>query len=261
VTIALPPLPARSPSAIRHLADNATLLSRHDFSERVASFTISLDAVAPAFLPGQYVSLGLRDGDLFLQRPYSIASPPGDPGPLEFFIRRVSGGALTSRLWEAQPGTRVHVGPPKGLFRLDAGDPRDRLLVAAGTGLAPFLSILGNCCRRQTASPVLLLHGASHASELGFCERILGWQTAGIALAYVPTVSRPGVGATSSWRGRVGRVESLLADIAAERVLTPRGTVAYLCGNPGMIEACREILAARGFGPADVRIESYQARA
>jgi ferredoxin-NADP reductase len=261
VTIALRPLPVRSPSAIPHIEENATILFRRDLSERIASFTIQLDAATPAFLPGQYVSLGLRNDDHFIQRPYSIATPPGDQGPLEFLIRRVGGGILTSRLWDAHLGTRVHVGRPRGLFRLNGEDPRDRLLVAAGTGLAPFLSIVGQCCLQQAPNPVLLLHGASHAAELGFRDRIEGWQAAGMRLEYLPTLSRPGEGPSSAWRGRVGRVESVLADVVAERRLGPKGTVAYLCGNPGMIEACREILAARGFGPADVRIESYQARA
>jgi ferredoxin-NADP reductase len=254
VTIVLPPLPARAPSAIRPAGHNGTLVARVDLSERVASFVIEPDTSAPAFRPGQYVSLGLRDGDRILQRPYSIVSPPGDRGPLEFFIRRVVGGALTSRLWAAPLGTRVHVGPPKGLFRIDAADPRDQLLVAAGTGLAPFLSILGDGCRQPSAHRVLLLHGASYAAELGFGDRITHWQTAGLGLEYLPSVSRPGDGAGArAWRGRVGRVESTLAAVVAERALSPRETVAYLCGSPGMIEAWRRMRAAPRVGPGGGR--------
>jgi ferredoxin--NADP+ reductase len=259
MTLALRALPSRPPVVGARLEENATLISRRDLSERMASFSVSLDTALPTFLPGQYVSLGLKDGQRFIQRPYSIASPPGDRRDLDFFIRRVADGAFTSRLWPASPGTRLRVGPPKGLFTLDREDPRHRLFIASGTGLAPFLSMLAAERRLSAATPVLLLHGASHASELGFGDQFDELRRAGLALEYLPTVSRGDSASTSAWRGHAGRVESLLAEVCAERSLSPASTAAYLCGNPGTIEACEEILAARGFGPLDLRVERYGA--
>jgi hypothetical protein len=78
MTLALRALPSRPPVVGARLEENATLISRRDLSERMASFSVSLDTALPTFLPGQYVSLGLKDGQRFIQRPYSIASPPGD---------------------------------------------------------------------------------------------------------------------------------------------------------------------------------------
>jgi ferredoxin--NADP+ reductase len=259
LTLALRPLPSRSNVAGARVQENATLVVRRDVSERIASFSVKLDTAAPSFRPGQYVSLGLRAGERFIQRPYSIASPPGAGDNLDFFIRRVADGVFTSRLWLAQPGTRLRVGPPRGLFWLDPDDPRDRLFVASGTGLAPFLSMLGAASRLPWARSVLLLHGASHPSELGFGERFHGWQGSDLRLEYVPTVSRPGHAGTSVWRGHTGRVASLLAEVCAQRSLSPVSILAYVCGNPEMVEGCREILGARGFGPADLRVERFQA--
>jgi ferredoxin--NADP+ reductase len=258
VTLIARPLPGH-PERVPPLPwDNATLLRRDDLSKRMASFHVGLDTASAPFNPGQYVALGLRDDDRVIQRPYSIVSAPGAASELEFLVRRLDDGILTPRLWAARPGTRLRVGAPKGLFTLDRDDRRRRIFIASGTGLAPFISILAAVARIGTAEPVLLLHGASQPSELAYGERITAWQSAGVPIEYLPTVSRPDSGVSGTWRGHRGRVESLLAELCRQRSLDPVSSVAYLCGNPGTINACEAVLATAGFGPAELHVERYQ---
>lgn len=255
---------APSPAAALRTAENATLVARFDVTEAMARFTVLLDEPLTGFAPGQYVSLGLRDGERLVQRPYSIASGAPRRGELEFFIRRVNGGELTPRLWARRLGSRLRVGPPRGLFTLQESDPRTHLMVSSGTGLGPFIAML-DALRRGSLQPgrpapprVVLLNGVSYQSELGYRDRLERWQRDGDWLTYVPTVSRPEHEWNVGWRGHRGRTEAILDAICEAHGLEPGGTVAYLCGNPDMIESSQRALARRGFPAEDVRAEQYQ---
>ena len=155
MTLALRPLPSRqaacgaaAPRGERH-AGRAPRPLRADGVRHASRST----GRRPPSRLGSTCRWGSATGQRLIQRPYSIASPPGHSAELEFFIRRVSGGAFTSLLWAAPIGTRLRVGPPRGLFMLDREDRRDRLFISAGTGLAPFLSMLGAECRSPHAHP------------------------------------------------------------------------------------------------------------
>ena len=134
-------LVAPRPIRRREVTPNATLVSRLDLTPSVARFFVRPDAGVPAFKPGQYFALGFEVEGTLLQRPYSTASPAGTTDEVEFLIRRVGTGSFTPFLWEAAPGRRVWLGPPKGLFTLHPGDERTHLFVSTGTGLAPFISM------------------------------------------------------------------------------------------------------------------------
>ena len=108
---------------------NATLVAREDLTNSISIFTVWPDDGRRPFVPGQYFSLGLEIGDRLVQRPYSAASLPGSI-ELEFLIRHVDGGALTPALWSLAPGSRLFLGPPKGLFTLRPGDMRDHVFIA-----------------------------------------------------------------------------------------------------------------------------------
>lgn len=261
--------PAPLPAARRELVPNATLVSRIDLTPVVARFAVRPDAGAPAFKPGQYFALGLQVQGAFLQRPYSTASPAGETDELEFLIRRVAAGTFTPALWEMRPGGRVWIGPPKGLFTLRPGDERTHLFVSTGTGLAPFISMTeallrdaaagaagaaggaATCCPR-----IAVIHGVSYASELAYRERLEDWVASG-RLSYVPTVSRPLDPANAGWTGATGRTEAVLGRVCDELELNPLTTVAYICGNPEMIEATVEVLRGRGFGDQNIVREHY----
>jgi ferredoxin--NADP+ reductase len=237
---------------------NATLVERHDLTADVTSLFVRPDTPGTPYAPGQYATLGLVDGDRVIQRPYSMAAPHRAEGAWEFHVRRVRGGTLTERLWEVRPGGRLRLGMPRGRFTADPADQRVHLLVATGTGIAPFVAMIRDGLAAGRRRRTVVVHGVAHADELGFADLLASFaadRRSGIR--YVPTISRPDDPRNAGWAGATGRAERVLDDGWAALDLDPASTVAYLCGNPGMVSAVQATLAARGVAPGDVHTESY----
>jgi len=263
------------------LVYNAALRERLDLSPTLAIFRVEPQALptteASWFDPGQYVSVGMNldesSGGSSVQRAYSIASAPEERRWLELYVRRAdranTAHPLTHRLWQLRPGERLYVSPKiAGHFTLDQTlpetDPRIRLLVGSGTGIAPFVSMVRSARARgdrELLGRLVVLHGASHAHELGYHEELSGALSDGL-LAYLPTVSRPGD--NPDWTGLTGRVESHFEGQklhALERrlglapgALSSDRAVAYVCGFTGTIVGLVSALLARGFVPSERRV-------
>lgn len=261
---------------------NATLVERIDLTPSLALFRVLPDKVPPPDEPwfegGQYVTLGLNgelDGKATsVQRAYSIASEPEERRWLEFYIRLVgrpeSRMPLTHMLWEMKEGDRIYVGKKVvGHFTLGhtvgPDDPRLKIFVAAGTGLAPFVSIIKSFLAQEKFEEVqkdfVVLHGASYAHDLGYKEDLeLVFED--VKKRYLPTVSRPGE--NQAWSGDVGRVETFFddekLDLLEERIgfgpgeLTAERAVVYICGLRGTIAETVTRLIKRGFVPDDRKL-------
>jgi len=244
--------------------DNATLVERIELDRTLVIFRIRPDAVPPSgepwFLPGQYVTIGAGK----IQRAYSIASEPEERRWLEFYIRFAREPAtvspLTHLLWTMPVGARLHLGEKiAGRFTLErtvaAGDTRVKVLVAAGTGLAPFISMMRHAERvgdGGVLSRLAVLHGVSHPHELAYRSELTD-AASRFGLRYHPTVSRPA--GHPDWTGLTGRVESLLEegrlyslDLRAERAAV------YVCGFRDTIAGSVRRLLGRGFIPEDRRL-------
>jgi ferredoxin--NADP+ reductase len=245
-------------------AENATLVERIDLDATLAIFRIRPDAVpaagAPWFQPGQYVTIGTGG----TQRAYSIASEPGERRWLEFLIRFAREPAtvepLTHRLWELPPGARLTLGAKiAGRFTLDktvaADDRRVRLLVAAGTGLAPFASMVRHARRTGDADSLgrmIVGHGVSHPHELAYRDELADLASRS-GFVYLPTVSRPE--GHPDWTGLTGRAERLLEDGRVPTLeLRPETTVVYVCGFKDTIAGSIRRLLGRGYVPEDRRL-------
>lgn len=238
------------------LGPNATIVERRDPAPSVALFSIRPDAGVPAFSPGQYFSLGLPLAGQLIQRPYSAASTAGDD-TIDFVIRLVDGGAFTPRLFGLQPGDRVRIGPPKGLFRLGEHDDRAHLLIATGTGIAPLASMAAALRARSAPPRTVVVHGVARADELALRDRLEAWASPGTWLSYRPVVSRAGHPANADWPGPTGRIDAVLPAVLADLGLDPRGAVAYVCGNPGAIGAVARALSELAMPAAAIVTEAY----
>lgn len=259
-----PPLARRRVS----LEPNASVVERDDLTATIIRLRLRPDEVVAAFHAGQYFAIGLTVAGTFVQRPYSVATAPGDRvdhDGLEFLVRLVPDGALTPHLRWLRPGDRVRIGPPKGLFRLDAADERQHLFLSTGTGIAPLRSMLASllaahppvsASRSRPARPPVVVQGVATIAELAYrdeLERLAGDGQ----IVYVPSISRPADPANARWRGRTGRLDALVGSIATDAGLEPSSTVAYLCGNPAMIAAVGSRLADLGIPAAAIRAEQY----
>jgi ferredoxin--NADP+ reductase len=256
------------------LAYNATVVGRNDLTDSLATFLIEPDVPPrrPWFTAGQYCVLGLNNTqspDLgSVSRAMSIASAPEADGPLEFYVRYVARPAsrnpLTHLLWKLDAGGRIYLRTAAaGTFTMadtvGASESRLRVMVAAGTGVAPFISMIRSEVHRNPRvdlSTWVLLHGASYPTELGYRDELLA-RSERNGLKYWATVSRSSD--AWSWTGDVERVECFfeprrLGDLEQRLGLKPDGftpdsAVVFVCGLTGTIGAVLVQLIDRGFVP------------
>jgi ferredoxin--NADP+ reductase len=228
------------------------LIARRDWAAGLA--TLEIAAEIERFEPGQFVNLALEVGGVIERRSYSIASPPGEP--LRFLVTEVADGKLTPHLLRLAPGDPLFVEPkPQGFFTLKWLPPaRELWLVGTGTGLGPFLSILGSDEPWRRFERVIVVHGVRDASQLAHRAELLRLaEERPDRFALVSALSRepaaPGL--------LHGRITTLLAGGELERAagvsLDPERSHVMLCGNPAMIEDMTKLFAERGLRKHRVR--------
>jgi ferredoxin--NADP+ reductase len=197
------------------------------------------------------ITTALPDPDKMIRRAYSIASHSRSDEFLEFYITIVMSGDLTPRLFNLGIKDRIYVGPKAvGMFTL-AKAPRDHhvILVATGTGLAPYVSMLRSDLECGGTRRIVVLHGARCSWDLAYRTELTSLARHCPNLTYIPVITRPQEDPT--WRGRTGYLQDVLLSGAIEEAtdleLLPANYHVYLCGNPGMIETVIERLSVRGF--------------
>jgi ferredoxin--NADP+ reductase len=246
--------------APEHELYNASLVRRDDESDSLAYFWVRFDGDPTPFEPGQYMTIGVVVDGKMVQRPYSVASPPVSAGTegYEFYVRLVQGGTFTPLLWRMPLGQRMRMIGPKGKFLLQPDDDRTHIFISSGTGNAPFVSMMKQMLADRTPRPAVLLNGVSYSHEIGYRDILEAWErTREYPVTYVPTVSRPDAPENAAWTGRTGRVEVILEPVLDELGLTPANSVAYICGNPDMIQTAEQKLLERGFAEHQVHKELY----
>lgn len=257
---------------------NATVVSRIEVTPELIVLRIKPDAGVPDFVPGQYLALGLPGSsprpahfppepvpqapDKLIKRAYSIGSSPLEKEFFEFYLAIVPEGALTSRLVALKEGDRVFAAPKvTGTFNLE-GVPDDHslVLVATGTGLAPYTSMLRTPSTWTQGRQITLIHGVRYAKDLAYRSELEALAQHRADFNYLPMVTRE-EGALDCRKGRVttlfdvGNPHSLALDPARDHV--------FLCGNPAMIDDMEKSLTERGFKehskrcPGNLHLERY----
>lgn len=249
---------------------NATLIRHETRAEGLGVLHVRPDAPLAPFHPGQFMMAGLPDAQegptgpdtvdsptpevKLLKRAYSIASAPRGASHVEFFVVRVDGGRLTPLLWELREGDRLYLeNRGRGHFTLEGLDCRQDtlVLVATGTGLGPFISMVREYEGQGRVNRIVLLHGVRERRELGYEEELTALAARKPDFQYLPVLSREDH--TSGWSGLRGRVTGLLEPARFQALcgqpLSPETCRVMLCGNPSMIKELSTGLEAQGFAP------------
>jgi ferredoxin--NADP+ reductase len=240
------------------------------------SFRLTRDP-AFRFTPGQFARLGvLRSGaaqmeekERFVWRAYSIVSA-ADADHLEFFSVTVPGGEFSTELAQARVGDTVFV--DKTAYgsltceRFEKGP--DLWLLATGTGLGPFISILQDPTTWRDFENLIVVHSVRLPEDLAYRNEIAAlaqtapWRDYGRTLKYVPIVTRA-AGATALSAHIPQLIENGALEAAVGLPLDRSRARVMLCGNPQMIVAARQCLTARGFAtsrrdaPGQLAVENY----
>jgi ferredoxin--NADP+ reductase len=232
------------------------VLRVHHWNDSVFSFTTTRNA-AFQFRNGHFVMMGLEVAGRPLLRAFSLAAANYDEH-LEFYSIKIQDGALTSRLQHLAPGQRVLVGrKPTGTLLVENLRPGKRLyMLATGTGLAPFMSIVRDPITYERFEKVVLVHGVRRESDLAYRSFIedelpahpLVGDPVKEQLLYYPTVTR------EPFRNQ-GRIPELMesgklfADLGLPAMDAEHDRF-MLCGSPGMLKDLVVLLEEKGFDEA-----------
>ncbi|AOY44956.1 MULTISPECIES: ferredoxin--NADP reductase [Psychrobacter] len=274
------------------MSDNiqtVTVLSKTTWTPNLFSFTVSRPD-SFKFTAGQFVRLGVNPSQLkYYQqvkasdevsnealnedifRAYSIVSSPFDE-VLEFFSIVIPDGAFTSQLQHLQVGDELLLNTmPFGfltLARYQKPLPKDLWLLATGTGLAPFLSMLQDLKTWEDYEHIVLAYSARSTDELAYVEQIERLQDDfgslvdnPAKLIFIPIVTRESVD---------GALSERLPKLLLEGTLQARAgidldvdtTHVMLCGNPDMVDDTKEALKTLGLvmnrrGEGNIAVENY----
>ena len=195
------------------------------------------------FKAGQYMQLKapLYDGnDEEIYRAYSISSSPMEKDHLEFIIGYVPEGIATTYVHQhLNEGDEVTVNGPYGDFYYQDND-RDMVMVAAGTGIAPILSILKYMKSNDIKRKVRFYFGAKTQEDLFFLDYFKELEDTLYDFEFIPCLSRVSDG--DGWTGFIGRVNNAIEELMEDG----ENKEAYLCGNEPMINSVTAALSKKG---------------
>ncbi|GAB3339139.1 ferredoxin--NADP reductase [Marilutibacter aestuarii] len=250
--------------AIQHFP--LKLVSRRMLAPAVGHYTFVRDDGEPLdFIPGQFIQVHFSYADgTATKRSYSLATihdhemGPGEA--VEIAVSYVPGGAATALFEGLDVGGSVDASGPFGRFCLMPGDANARyLLIATGTGVTPYRSMLPQleAAIRERGVRVVLLLGARNPDELLYGDEFRAFAERHPAhFRFIPCFSRELPDADSPHAHadvREGYVQQFLAEVSPDA----GQDIAYLCGNPNMVDACFEALKDTGFEVRQIRREKY----
>jgi NAD(P)H-flavin reductase len=203
-----------------------------------------------AFEAGQAAMVGLASRKA--RKPYSIASAPGEvrrSGSLGFLIEVGPDGQSQPNLDGAGPGSVVAVEGPIGAFVLPRRLPRELLLVAGGTGIAPLRAMMASALERPNPPSITVIYSARRPDEFAFLAELRRLSRRG-RIRLCTTATRD---ADRRWRGRRGRVQQAWMN-AFVKGRDPR---CFVCGPEAFVVRMIEMLREAGVPARNIRREQY----
>jgi len=208
-----------------------------------ALFSLTVHAPVHPFTAGQFTKLGLEIDGERVQRAYSYVNAPSNPD-LEFYLVTVPEGKLSPRLASLKPGDEVQlVSEAAGFFVLDEVPDCETLwMLATGTALGPYLSILQEGKDLARFKNLVLVHAVRYAADLSYLPLMLELQQRYEGKLRIQTVvSREAV--PGSLTGRVpALIESGALEAATGLTMTAENSHVMLCGNPQMVRDTQQLL-------------------
>jgi ferredoxin--NADP+ reductase len=212
-----------------------------------ALYSLQIDAPLPEFQAGQYVKVALDVDGERVGRPYSLVNAPHE-SPLEIYFNEIPEGPLTPKLSDLEVGDRIWVsGKASGVFTMDNVVSRRHLwMLATGTALGVYLSILKTAEPWERFERIILVHGARNSGELAYGETIAELQAAHEdSFTFITALTRD-----SSETALQGRITNLLEngilEDAAGAKISADDSHLMLCGNSEMIKDVRGWLEGHG---------------
>lgn len=214
-----------------------------------------------AFIPGQFIQIHFSypDGSA-TKRSYSIATvreaAASANDPIEVAVSYIPGGAASELFGALHEGECIDASGPFGRFCLLPADHNRRyLLIATGTGVTPYRAMLPllRQAMAQRGVEVVLLLGARNPGELLYGDEFAAFANANPGFRFIPCFSREAAADGLYREQRRGYVQEALATLRPDA----EHDIAYLCGNPAMVDAAFELLKGAALPVPHIRREKY----
>ena len=241
------------------------LLSVRDFAatvERVVDLTHDIKGVRLALGPGdsisfragQYVQLVAPPyGEVRTEtsRAYSVASAPSGTSAIDLIIRLVPNGIVTTYVFEhLREGMAMRFVGPFGDFFLRDSD-RECVFIAGGSGLAPFRSMLYDMIERGFRRRTRFFFGAVNPRDLYYVDEFMALGRAHDWFEFVPALSG------DAKEGDAAYERGLITEVVDRSYESLAGHEGYLCGSPGMIDACIRVLSGKGMPEGQIFYDKF----
>jgi len=198
------------------------------------------------FKPGQFFMMKVP-GETPVNRSYSVASAPGTDG-FKLCVKLIPDGLGSEYLRGLEIGNQVEFMGPAGHFFLQ-DSPKEIIMVATGTGLAPFMSMLPILFEQESTQPITLYFGVRHKEDLFYVEELEKWEEEHDNFTAVVCLSQ----ADEEWMGGDGRVTELLI----HHPIDAKDTKVYICGNGNMVKDVRAMMKEKGLEKGDIHLELF----
>jgi Na+-transporting NADH:ubiquinone oxidoreductase subunit F len=228
---------------------SCTVEKLRDLTHDIKEVTLKLQEPAEIeFTAGQFVQLEVPPYELTdepVYRAYSMSSAPRDKTHVEIEVRLVPNGICTTYVHQyLKEGEEMVFNGPYGEFYLRDTD-RDIIFIAGGSGNAPIKAILSDMAEHNNPRKAMYFFGARSLRDLFLMEEMKEFEEKLPNFQYVPALSDPQP--EDNWKGETG----LITDVLDRMVESIDHAEAYLCGSPGMIDACVNVLTKKGL-PEDL---------
>jgi len=224
------------------------VVDRIERTSRIAEIRLRPVGDVLRFWPGQYISLSDTSRTV-TPRSYSIANAPRSDGEIVLQITRVPEGKTSHWVHdELHPGSMVNVSGPYGTFIGDPGTDGPVLCLAAGTGLAPIMSLADAALRRGFKLPVHLIFSARTEAEI-YCRGLMSlWNVRHRRFKFIPTLTREEKEGLQH-----GRIPDILGDLYPD---LSRHAI-YIAGSPEFVDACIGAVKAQGADSRNIHTEGF----
>lgn len=232
-----------------------TCVGRRQESPDVVSFVFKPRDHAPIgdAAPGQFVTISLPHDDQTMprRRCYSISAVP-DAHTLRISVRRIGDGGVSALLHDkVAVGDEVFLGPPGGHFVLDSAPLRPVVLVSAGVGITPLLSMAEHLAREEPGREIWFVHAARNARHHLFEAEARRFAEANPGIRLLTAYSQPEPGDVCHHEGRLNA-----ADLARHVPVTQADF--YICGPAAFMSSLSQGLIDLGAAPESIRIEAFE---
>ncbi len=204
------------------------------------------------YLPGQFFMVSLvDDSEVKIARAYSVATSPLNSKFIEIGFDKV--GIFTAKLFELKVGDTLRFKGPYGKFFFDDSFQGDIVLIGAGTGLTPLMSIIQHCALKKLPNSLMLLYSARTPEAIIYRKELLQHKKQNHHFDYTVTITRPEESA-EEWSGKKGRIDEALL---REYITNPSGSMVFICGPKEFVFGLISMLEKIGIAKEQIKTDVW----